>query len=246
MPAGSPPAGLDLDTAILLAIETAGSVCAAAVLRGASLQASESLPMRHGHGEALLPMVDRVVAAAGLRPQQLEVVAAAVGPGGFTGIRVGLAAAHGIALATGARLVGVTNFAAVASATAPLAPECPTLLVALDSRRADLYLQLFCRDPLTPIAPPAAILSEDIPAWIAPLAGHNRLLIAGDASDAAAATLGEFGDFTIAPGSAADALGVAESALAQLRAGDPMPARPLYLRPPDVTMPKPIQQRGRV
>ena len=58
-------------------------------------------------------MIERVMAEAGLAPPQLEFVAAAIGPGGFTGIRVGLAAAHGIALAAGARLIGVTSFAAV-------------------------------------------------------------------------------------------------------------------------------------
>src|SRR3954454_16477819 len=125
---------------IALALETAGSACSVALAHGDQILAAERRPMRHGHAEVLLPMVDAVVARAGLMPGTLDSVAVSVGPGGFTGIRVGLAAARGIALASGARLVGVTCFAAVAAA-------CPAdeaaLLVALDSRRSDLYVQLF-------------------------------------------------------------------------------------------------------
>src|SRR5438552_2719346 len=91
---------------VLLAIETAGSACSAVVGRGGVVLAAESRALRHGHAELLLPMIERVMDKAGLVPSQLDMVAAAAGPGGFTGIRVGLAAAHGIALAVGARLIG--------------------------------------------------------------------------------------------------------------------------------------------
>ena len=92
-------------------------------------------------------MIERVMQEAGLAPAQLDAVAAAIGPGGFTGIRVGLAAAHGIALAVGGRLVGISSFAAVAARMADLGPGAyESLLVALDSRRADLYVQLVARD----------------------------------------------------------------------------------------------------
>src|SRR5205823_143043 len=88
--------------------------CSAAVFRGERVLAAASQAQRHGHGEVLMTMLDRVMAETGLAPHQLDIVAAAIGPGGFTGIRVGLAAAQAIALATGARLVGVTGFAAAA------------------------------------------------------------------------------------------------------------------------------------
>src|SRR5437870_8943444 len=103
-------------------------------------------------------MIERVMAEAGLAPPQLEFVAAAIGPGGFTGIRVGLAAAHGIALAIGGRLVGVSSFAAAAATIAGAGHEA--LLVALDSRRADLYVQLFGADAVSPLAPPLALLAD--------------------------------------------------------------------------------------
>ena len=141
---------------LILAIETAGSACSAAVAAGERLLAAETMALRHGHGEALLPMIDRVMMRAGLPPAALDAVAAAVGPGGFTGIRVGLAAAHGIALAADARLVGVTSFAAVA---ARLDDDAGWTLVALDSRRAELYVQLFAPGGASAAAP-AAVLAD--------------------------------------------------------------------------------------
>jgi len=73
---------------VVLAFDTAGSSCSVAVGFGLDVLAHERRDMRHGHAEALLPMVDRVVKAAGLRPAELDMVAVAVGPGGFTGARI--------------------------------------------------------------------------------------------------------------------------------------------------------------
>lgn len=234
------------DTATLLAIETAGSGCSAAVTRGNRVLASEIRALRHGHAEALLPMVDRVMAKAGLRPSQLEVVAAAIGPGGFTGIRVGLAAANGIALAAGARLVGVSSFAA-AAAGAGGGGEGRVVLVALDSRRADFYVQLFVpagpEDTLAPLAAPEALLPERLARYAAGIMAEcgavGTLLIAGDAAEAAGAALEGRLHFMLAADAAPGALGVAAAARRQLRTEAPSgPVRPLYLRPPDVTLPK--------
>ena len=108
-------------------------------------------------------MIERVMAEAGLAPSQLDAVAVAVGPGGFTGIRVGLAAAHGIALAGGSQLLGISSFAAVAAAvTGCGVAGCEPLLVALDSRRADLYVQLFAGDAISPLGAPQAVLADQI------------------------------------------------------------------------------------
>ncbi len=224
-------------TAALLAIETAGSSCSVAVAQGDAVLAAEGRPLRHGHAEALFPMIERVMAEAGLSPSQLAVIAAATGPGGFTGIRVGLAAAHGIALAVGARLVGITSFAAVAAGVGAAGGAAgEILLVALDSRRADLYVQLFAG--AVPLAAPQALLPGDLAAYVARIAGNARLLIAGDAAAAAAASLRAHTGVTVASGSLPDARGVAAAALRHPAAGAAdQPARPLYLRPPDVTLP---------
>jgi tRNA threonylcarbamoyladenosine biosynthesis protein TsaB len=227
--------GADRGARAILAFDTAGSACSVAVSRADAVLKHGRREMRHGHAEALLPMIDRVVKDAGLAPADIEVVAVSTGPGGFTGIRAGLAAAQGLALAARSRLIGVTSFAAVA-ALVP-AKDAP-LLVALDSRRTDLYVQLFdsARDPQ---GEPAAIRPDALASRIVALIGDVPLRIAGDAAaDAAAALAGRPGIETIAR-SAPDALGVL-AACARLLPFTEAPSSPraLYLRPPDVSFPK--------
>ena len=239
----------DRDT--LLAIETAGSSCSAAVLRGGAILAVARRPLRHGHAEVLMPMIAGVMARAGLPPRELTAVAAAAGPGGFTGIRVGLAAGRGIALAAAARLVGVTGFAAVAAGLtqAGVAGDwhgCCRVLVALDSRRADLYVQLFARDPLRPLAEPRALLPDAVAGYVAACGQPERLLVAGDAAAAAAAAL-DPAAVVVADGAVPDALGVAAAAQAELRRGAAAGlVRPHYLRPPDITLAAPHRPQVRM
>jgi len=220
----------------LLAIETAGSACSVAVGTGSGVLSAERQAMRYGHVEALLPMVDRVLAASGLTRAALDGVAVGVGPGGFTGIRVGLGAAQGIALALKARLIGVTSFAAVA---AMLPSGAGSVLVSLDSRREDFYVQLFDRASGLPLAEPAAVMPADVPGHVSEAAYAGPLLLAGDIVEATAAALGGRFVIEIADNSAPDARGVLTAALRRVaREPGGIPVRPLYLRPPDVTVPK--------
>jgi tRNA threonylcarbamoyladenosine biosynthesis protein TsaB len=213
---------------VVLAFDTAGSACSVAVGRDGVVVAYERREMRYGHAEALLPMIDRVMAAAGLVAIDVDVIAVSTGPGGFTGIRAGLAGAQGLALATGARLVGVSSFVAAAA----LVPKADTpLLVALDSRRADPYAQLFDGTG-SPIGEPAAVLPDRLPSHVA------GLRIAGDAAAAAATALAGQTRIEVLMDTAPDARGVLAAALHQLAACVERPARPLYLRPPDVSFPK--------
>jgi len=129
---------------VALALDSAGLACSVAVSLGEEVVAEEHIDTMHGQAEALLLLVDKAMRVAGQVPAALDLVVATVGPGSFTGIRAGLAAAHGIALATGARLLGVTSFDAVAVRAATSdSPETRFLLVALESRREDLYIQFF-------------------------------------------------------------------------------------------------------
>jgi tRNA threonylcarbamoyladenosine biosynthesis protein TsaB len=221
---------------VALAFDTAGSACSVALARGDETLAHERQQMRHGHAEALLPMVDRVVAAAGLLPKEIGTIAVTVGPGGFTGIRAGLAAAHGLALAVGARLVGISSFVAVAGA---IVKSSMTLLVALDSRRDDLYVQLFDAR-CAPLTDAEAIAPERLAAWV----GNGELAIAGDVVEAAAAALGSRPGLQCIPNSAPDALGVLAALRRWPERADPT-ACPLYLRPPDVSLPKARRSGGR-
>jgi tRNA threonylcarbamoyladenosine biosynthesis protein TsaB len=220
----------------ILAFDTAGNACSAAIRRGSDTLARRFEAMERGHAEALMPMVMAVLAEAELRFDDLDAVAVTVGPGAFTGVRIGLAAARGMALAGGLPVVGVTNFEA-AAATVPEAERAGrTLLVALETKRADLYVQPFDA-ALAPVGAPAAVMPEALAAF----APKGPLLIAGDAAGRAAAALDEPKRVAVsaAPG-LPGAVAVAAIALRKLAAarsaGTALPrAEPLYLRAPSVT-----------
>ena len=107
---------------LILAIDTALDACAAAVLdtSAGGVIAQESQAMKRGHAEALMPLIARVMKASGVGFAALDRIAATTGPGSFTGLRVGLSAARGIALAAGKPVVGVTTLTAFA---APIVSE---------------------------------------------------------------------------------------------------------------------------
>jgi tRNA threonylcarbamoyladenosine biosynthesis protein TsaB len=234
---------------VVLALDSAGSACSVAVGLDEKVIAEECIDTMHGQAEALLPLVDRTMRDAGQEPAALDLVVATVGPGSFTGIRAGLAAARGIALATGARLLGVTSFEAVAVlATRSACREARFLLVALESRREDLYVQFF--DTFgDALREPAAIVPVLLCETVAATIGANPLLIAGDAAQRAAAALAQRRDTSVLEDSAPGAVGTLRAGVRLLRLGNATDApRPLYLRPADVTLPQ-IQQessRGRI
>src|SRR5580693_9283048 len=101
----------------VLAIDTALGACSAAVLDTADggIVASESLAMARGHAEALMPLVARVMQTACLAFHDLDRVVVTTGPGSFTGLRVGIAAARGLGVATGLPVIGVSTLSAYAA-----------------------------------------------------------------------------------------------------------------------------------
>jgi tRNA threonylcarbamoyladenosine biosynthesis protein TsaB len=192
----------------------------------------------HGQAEALMPMVDAVMREAGVPPAKLDWVVATLGPGSFTGIRVGLAAARGIAFAVDARLHGVTRFEAVAAAGASGCDASRSLLVALESRRQELFIQLF-DGALNLVGEPAAVMPDDLAAVVDAAIGDAPLLIAGDAACCAAQLLKARPDTIRLEHSAPVAIGALRAGLRRLRLCEPdTAARPLYLRSPDVSFPK--------
>lgn len=128
----------------VLAIDTALEACAAAVLDTAAgaILASESLPMARGHAEALMPLLARVMDAAGLDFAALDRIAVTVGPGSFTGLRVGIAAARGIALAAGKPAVGLSTLSGFAAPHVAGGTE-ESIVVAIDARHDQVYFQVF-------------------------------------------------------------------------------------------------------
>ncbi len=197
--------------------------------------------MAHGQAEALLPLVDRTMRQVSLPAAAIELVVVTTGPGSFTGIRVGIAAARGISLGLGVPLIGVTGFAAALAALGDAGGDAGHeprfLLVALESRRADLYIQLF--DPARrPCGDPAAVLPEALVETVRAAAGeHSSLAVTGDAAARAAAALAACGFASAVEDGDTPALGALRAALRRWRRGEQGdPVRPLYLRPPDVTL----------
>src|SRR5512142_1321879 len=124
----------------VLAIDTALESCSVAVLDTEHVDkgAHESLPMQRGHAEALMPLIARVLGRAKLDFSVIDRIAVTTGPGSFTGLRVGIAAARGIALATGKPAIGLSTLAAFA---APYIAADDTLpvVVAIDARHDHVY-----------------------------------------------------------------------------------------------------------
>ncbi len=154
---------------------------------GQRLLALRHHEMMHGQAEALLPIIDDVVNQARLSSSALDILAVTTGPGSFTGIRVGIAAACGISLAADLPLIGVTSFEAVNETVSSDARAGRCLLVALESRRADLYVQFF--DPAgQQLSAPAAILPEALSAVVAAVT-VDPIVLTGDAALRGAAAL---------------------------------------------------------
>lgn len=214
----------------LLAIDSATNACSAALWLDGGPGPRRYAAMRRGHAESLMPMIDAVMSEAGLSFAELDGVAVTVGPGAFTGLRIGLSAARGLALAAALPLVGVTTLEAVAAAQES---HGLPVLVALDSKRSDVYVQLFAADG-TAAGAPAAVMPEGVARLLPP---GGTVAIAGDAAEAVVATLGRRTDIRRLDGpDLPDAAVVAEIAarrLAETPDAFREPPEALYLRPPD-------------
>jgi len=150
---------------LILAIDTALDACAAAVLDtdAGKLIAQESQAMKRGHAEALMPLIARVMKASGIAFAALDRIAVTTGPGSFTGLRVGLSAARGIALAAAKPAVGLTTLTAFA---APFVGENSPhpVLSAIDARHDHVYFQLVSGDGGSLVKPKVAPIEEALAA----------------------------------------------------------------------------------
>jgi tRNA threonylcarbamoyladenosine biosynthesis protein TsaB len=221
----------------ILALDSATVACSVAVWIDGAVVAAERAELPRGQAEALLPMVERVRAASDIAFAAFDRLAVTVGPGHFTGLRIGLAAARGLALATGRPLVGITTLAAVAAGVAVDEIGMARLVVALDSKRAEPYLQAFTADR-RPLGPPVARLASAYAADLCAADPHAAFVVAGDAGGAVMAELQARGAaVTRARGpERPDA-----ATVAALAATAPVPAEvpaPLYLHAVETTSPK--------
>ena len=145
---------------IVLALDTALAACSACLFDAErdKVLASESVLIGKGHAEALLPMVERVVAKLDAGWQGIGRFGVVVGPGSYTGLRVGISAARAAALATGRPAVGITTFAAFAAPLVAVS-EGVAIAVAIDAKHGNVFLQIFSPEG-RPVGEPAALSLE--------------------------------------------------------------------------------------
>ena len=206
----------------ILAFDCAGAQCAAAVLVDGHVAAARAIAAERGHAQFLIPLLITLLAEAGLSFKDIDRFAVTTGPGSFTGIRVALAAAHGLMLGTGRPIVGVTVFEALAAAAVEAGVAAPRLLAAIDSRRAEIFVQQFDNAGAA-LGEPAMLP----PAAVADWAGPGPLALVGDAARLVAPHLGH------GPAEWATQVDPAVvGRLAALRTPGTAPA-PFYLRAPD-------------
>jgi tRNA threonylcarbamoyladenosine biosynthesis protein TsaB len=219
---------------LILAIDTALDACSAAVLdtNAGKTIALESQAMQRGHAEALMPLIARVMKQSGVAFSALDRIAVTSGPGSFTGLRVGLSAARGIALAADKPVVGLTTLAAYA---APVVAEngAHPILSAIDARHDHVYFQVVGGDGSPLVKPKVAPIAEALDA-----AQFGALHLVGNAANILAERwpADATPPFKVDPQSAPDINWVAW--LGAAVAPESAPARPFYLRAPDAKPPK--------
>ncbi|WP_213286821.1 tRNA (adenosine(37)-N6)-threonylcarbamoyltransferase complex dimerization subunit type 1 TsaB [Bradyrhizobium sp. sGM-13] len=219
---------------LILSIDTALDACAAAVLdtSAGGVIARESQAMKRGHAEALMPLIARVMKASGVTFAALDRVAATTGPGSFTGLRVGLSAARGVALAAGKPVVGVTTLTVFAAPIVSESSEHP-VIAAIDARHDHVYFQVLGGDGSSLVKPKVAPIAEALDA-----ARFGTPHLVGNAANILAERwpAGAPQPFKINQQAAPDIAWVAW--LGAAVNPESSPARPYYLRAPDAKPPR--------
>lgn len=221
--------GQPLPAGPVLAFDTALNACSVAVVANGEVRASETRAMERGQAEVLVPMIEVAMRDAGLSFDDLVLIGVTVGPGAFTGIRIGLAAARGFAVASGVAVAGVSTLDVLALSALENAAVAAPVLAAIDTKRGDVFVQRFGADGSS--AGPAAVMD--------PVAAANLLapgmIVCGDA---AALVSGKGVAAATGSTTAPDPVMLARIAVKRHGAGIALPPEPLYLRPPIAKLPK--------
>lgn len=220
---------------MILAIDTALAATSACLMApgGTVPVAGETLFMEAGHAEALLPLVDRVMARLPGGFSALTRVAVTVGPGSFTGIRIGVAAARAFGLACRVPVVGVSTLSALAAPAIAVGAR-PPIVAAIDARHGNVFVQSFGSRGETLLGPALMPAAEAARAL-----GRGPLRLVGSGGAAVARAAFALGVTADADGFHAlpDIAFVAR--LGALADPEHAVARPLYLKAPDATPPRP-------
>lgn len=206
-----------------LVIDTAMNACGVGVCRADGQIFEKTEFMDRGQSERLMPLVLEVVGQAGLALPDIGAYAVTVGPGTFTGLRVGLATVRALSQVSGKPAVGVGTFDALAAAVTPR-PAC----ILIETKRTDYYVRLFEEGQ---VHEGACMSADDLRAYVQP-----RWVLVGDAVDRAISETGiKNQSIHIAAPKTADIVGIASKTLAAGAHGFP---EPMYLRGADVSISK--------
>ncbi|MBX3220727.1 MAG: tRNA (adenosine(37)-N6)-threonylcarbamoyltransferase complex dimerization subunit type 1 TsaB [Labilithrix sp.] len=223
----------------LAAVDTSTALGSVALYEGERLVAEDARRVSNAHGESLLPMIDALFAGAGWTAADVGRWCVGVGPGSFTGVRIGVATVKGIVLGTGAELVGVSSLEAMAAMAAGAEDAAGDAIVvaAIDAIRGELYVQVAGRVR----SEPACLRPEAIEAWleaIAPARDAGEVTLVGEA----AAKIPALASRSVRLLAAGDhALPHARGVALVGRGRQPVPPdalEPLYVRAPEITTPR--------
>jgi tRNA threonylcarbamoyladenosine biosynthesis protein TsaB len=216
----------------ILAFDTTLSLCSIAITAGNTLLASLTEPERARQVERLFPMIEQALQQTGIGYGDLDALAVTTGPGSFTGVRIGIAAAKGLRLVTGLPLIGLSGFEVIAHALRQKRLGTKTeMLIVLDARRDQVFAQLFDSEA-QPLREPAMLDYAAIGGY----AGNAPLLVAGNGKYLVAEYLPGV-ELADACYDSPDAVTLAAAAYQVLtlrpQGGD---VAPLYIRPPDAKL----------
>ena len=217
----------------ILAFDTSMAACSAAILHaGAALPIQRFERMERGHAEALFPMIEAVMAEAGCSFGDLTKLAVTTGPGSFTGVRAGVAAARGFALAANLSVVSATSLEVMARGLvrrSSASERASGFMVAHDARREEFYVQSFTAEGEPLSEPELSSLSQAADALL-----EDVGMVVGSGAAAIALEAARRGGRQLRA-SFADLLPEARdlAAIAMNRAPQHQQVAPLYLRAPD-------------
>ena len=233
----------------ILAFDTATSSCSAALWIDKKIISYRYKSMSRGHAEHLMVMIREVLAESEINFSNLDLLAVTNGPGGFTGLRVGLAAARGMSLAGGIACIGISTLEVIANGLSYAERDSSYILSAIDTKREDIYTQIFTNTSkgsvLHSLGKPQATLPENLASYLRKefLAKKNlkkKIIVVGDAAERIITILRKSGIEVITGKTslATDARGVAAIAAYRWNGSSLKDSlQPIYLRPPDATVP---------
>lgn len=167
---------------IILGLETSTAVCSVGLSRDGAPDIERSMRESHIHSEKLLSLVQEVVQAAGMSLRQVDAVAVSIGPGSFTGLRIGLSSAKGLSFALDKPLVAVSTFEAMAQAAWRRHPDTASVNVMIDARGDEWYLGRFHGSDGS-LSADGPVVIKSVSELASELAGDGSVLVLTDKPD---------------------------------------------------------------